>query len=71
MSQFVDCESWSSVNIKYFISADIEQEMRAAFENEAKLNNRAHLMSAAVSAGRDTIDSVYQTTKCWNHSFHS
>uniref|UniRef100_A0A3B5BD42 GH18 domain-containing protein n=1 Tax=Stegastes partitus TaxID=144197 RepID=A0A3B5BD42_9TELE len=47
--------------IKYFISADIKQEMRAAFENEAKRSNKARfLMSAAVSAGKDTIDSAYQ-----------
>uniref|UniRef100_A0A3B5AQS2 GH18 domain-containing protein n=1 Tax=Stegastes partitus TaxID=144197 RepID=A0A3B5AQS2_9TELE len=48
-------------SIKYFISADIKQEMRAAFENEAKRSNKARfLMSAAVSAGKDTIDSAYQ-----------
>uniref|UniRef100_A0A3B5ASI8 GH18 domain-containing protein n=1 Tax=Stegastes partitus TaxID=144197 RepID=A0A3B5ASI8_9TELE len=36
-------------------------EMRAAFENEAKRSNKARfLMSAAVSAGKDTIDSAYQ-----------
>uniref|UniRef100_A0A3B4YN23 Acidic mammalian chitinase n=1 Tax=Seriola lalandi dorsalis TaxID=1841481 RepID=A0A3B4YN23_SERLL len=39
-------------------------EMRAAFENEAKQSNRARLlMSAAVSAGKDTIDSAYQIPK--------
>lgn len=38
--------------------------MRAAFENEAKQSNKAHpLMSAAVSAGNDTIDSAYQIAK--------
>uniref|UniRef100_A0A3B4YMA8 chitinase n=1 Tax=Seriola lalandi dorsalis TaxID=1841481 RepID=A0A3B4YMA8_SERLL len=40
------------------------EEMRAAFENEAKQSNRARLlMSAAVSAGKDTIDSAYQIPK--------
>lgn len=35
--------------------------MRAAFEKEAKESNRARLLlSAALSAGRDTIDSAYQ-----------
>lgn len=35
--------------------------MRTAFENEAKQSNKARLlMSAAVSAGKDTIDSAYQ-----------
>ena len=38
--------------------------MRADFENEAKQTNRARLlMSAAVSAGKDTIDSAYQIPK--------
>uniref|UniRef100_A0A3Q1FLG1 GH18 domain-containing protein n=1 Tax=Acanthochromis polyacanthus TaxID=80966 RepID=A0A3Q1FLG1_9TELE len=51
-------------HIKYFISADIQREMRAAFENEAKKSNKARLlMSAAVSAGKDTIDSAYQISK--------
>ena len=37
------------------------QEMRAAFEKEAKESNRARLLlSAALSAGRDTIESAYQ-----------
>lgn len=61
MLQIMDCESWSSVNTKYFISVDIQQEMRAAFENEAKQSNKARLlMSAAVAAGKDNIDSAYQ-----------
>lgn len=35
--------------------------MRAGFEKEAKESNRARLLlSAALSAGRDTIDSAYQ-----------
>lgn len=38
--------------------------MRAAFENEAKQSNKARLlMSAAVSAAKDTIDSAYQIPK--------
>lgn len=38
-----------------------EQEMRAAFEAEAKQINRARLlMSAAVSSGRGTVETAYQ-----------
>jgi len=38
--------------------------MRAAFESEAKQSNKARLlMSAAVSAGKGTIDSAYQIPK--------
>uniref|UniRef100_A0A3P8TZ52 GH18 domain-containing protein n=1 Tax=Amphiprion percula TaxID=161767 RepID=A0A3P8TZ52_AMPPE len=38
--------------------------MRAAFENEAKKSNKTRpLMSAAVSAGKDTTDSAYQIPK--------
>ncbi|KAJ8371377.1 hypothetical protein SKAU_G00114050 [Synaphobranchus kaupii] len=37
------------------------EEMKAAFETEAKQTNKARLlMSAAVSSGRGTIDSAYQ-----------
>nr|BAS18840.1 chitinase2 [Sardinops melanostictus] len=37
------------------------QEMRAAFEKEAKTSSKARLLlSAALSAGRDTIESAYQ-----------
>ncbi|XP_010787942.1 acidic mammalian chitinase-like [Notothenia coriiceps] len=37
------------------------QELRAAFETEAKQSNRARLlMSAAVAAGKSNIDSAYQ-----------
>ncbi|CAB1414646.1 unnamed protein product [Pleuronectes platessa] len=40
------------------------QEMRAAFETEAKQSNRARLlMSAAVAAGKNNIDSAYQIPK--------
>ncbi|KAM3871846.1 acidic mammalian chitinase-like [Diretmus argenteus] len=40
------------------------EELRAAFENEAKKTNRARLlMSAALSAGKGTIDSAYQIPK--------
>lgn len=40
------------------------QEMRAAFENEAKQTNRARLLlSAAVSAGVGTIQSAYEIPK--------
>ncbi|KAK2851715.1 hypothetical protein Q5P01_007991 [Channa striata] len=40
------------------------EEMRSAFENEAKQSNKARLlMSAAVSAGKGTIDSAYQIPK--------
>lgn len=64
MLQIMDYESWISVGAKYFISVGIQQEMRAAFENEAKQSNKARLlMSAAVSAGKDTIDSAYQIPK--------
>lgn len=45
-------------------SVHIHQELRAAFENEAKQSNKPRLlMSAAVSAGRGTIDSAYQIPK--------
>uniref|UniRef100_A0A671VE15 chitinase n=1 Tax=Sparus aurata TaxID=8175 RepID=A0A671VE15_SPAAU len=48
---------------KQYYSVFLE-EMRAAFENEAKQSNKARLlMSAAVSAGKDTIDSAYQIPK--------
>lgn len=60
----MDYDFWSSVNTKYFIGVNIQQEMRAAFENEAKQSNKARLlMSAAVSAGKGTIDSAYQIPK--------
>lgn len=61
----MDYESWSWVHTKYFISTvDTQQELRAAFENEAKQSNKARLLiSAAVSAGKDTIDSAYQIPK--------
>ncbi|XP_029574996.1 acidic mammalian chitinase isoform X2 [Salmo trutta] len=40
------------------------EEMRAAFEKEAKQTNKARLLlSAAVSAGRDTISSAYEIPK--------
>ncbi|XP_046896042.1 acidic mammalian chitinase-like [Hypomesus transpacificus] len=40
------------------------QEMRAAFENDAKQTNKARLLlSAAVSAGMDTIESAYEIPK--------
>ncbi|XP_051280718.1 acidic mammalian chitinase-like [Dicentrarchus labrax] len=48
---------------KQYYSVFLE-EMRAAFENEAKQSNKARLlMSAAVSAGKDTIESAYQIPK--------
>lgn len=38
--------------------------MRAAFENDAKQTNKARLLlSAAVSAGMDTIESAYEIPK--------
>uniref|UniRef100_A0A3Q1BJ96 GH18 domain-containing protein n=1 Tax=Amphiprion ocellaris TaxID=80972 RepID=A0A3Q1BJ96_AMPOC len=56
-------------HIKYFMSADIQREMRAAFENEAKKSNKTRpLMSAAVSAGKDTIDS--DMINVMTHDFH-
>uniref|UniRef100_A0A3P8TYU1 GH18 domain-containing protein n=1 Tax=Amphiprion percula TaxID=161767 RepID=A0A3P8TYU1_AMPPE len=56
-------------HIKYFISADIQREMRAAFENEAKKSNKTRpLMSAAVSAGKDTTDS--DMINVMTHDFH-
>ncbi|CAB1329845.1 unnamed protein product [Coregonus sp. 'balchen'] len=40
------------------------EEMRAAFEKEAKQTNKARLLlSAAVSGGRDTINSAYEIPK--------
>ena len=64
MLQIMDNESWSSVNTEYFISVDIQQEMRAAFENEAQQSNRPRLlMTAAVSAGMSTIESAYQVPR--------
>lgn len=61
MLQIMDYDCRSSVNTKNFISVDIQQEMRTAFESEAKQNNKAFpLMYAAVLAGKDTIDSAYQ-----------
>lgn len=51
----------SSVNIKYFISVDIQQEMRASFENKAKQSNKAQLlMYAAARDGKDASESAYQ-----------
>ncbi|XP_071750680.2 acidic mammalian chitinase-like [Centroberyx gerrardi] len=48
---------------KQYYSVFLE-ELRAAFEEEAKKTNKARLlMSAAVSAGRGTIDSAYQIPK--------
>uniref|UniRef100_A0A8D3EBJ1 chitinase n=1 Tax=Scophthalmus maximus TaxID=52904 RepID=A0A8D3EBJ1_SCOMX len=48
---------------KQYYSVFLE-ELRAAFENEAKQSNKARLLiSAAVSAGKDTIDSAYQIPK--------
>lgn len=57
----MDYHFWSSVNTKYILSVDIQQELRAAFESEAQQSNKARLLiSAAVSAGKGTIDSAYQ-----------
>ncbi|TNN57064.1 Acidic mammalian chitinase [Liparis tanakae] len=48
---------------KQYYSVFLE-EMRAAFESEAKQSNKARLlMSAAVSAGKGTIESAYQIPK--------
>lgn len=47
-----------------FLSVEIQQELRAAFESEAQKSNKARLLiSAAVSAGKGTIDSAYQIPK--------
>uniref|UniRef100_A0A3Q1EV51 GH18 domain-containing protein n=1 Tax=Acanthochromis polyacanthus TaxID=80966 RepID=A0A3Q1EV51_9TELE len=67
-------------HIKYFISADIQREMRAAFENEAKKSNKAptsvdmiNVMSNDFHVSRDTVTgecnplSRDSETKAWKN----